>query len=123
VAVQSANVSHIFFENLVAFENPNRTRGSGAAIFRSKFVNLGTQLPVVPLPGAKQNKIAAAPARNLHDKPLAPQTHARGSGGARLIFFDRKLTPTLQREQSSGAAEELFVVHSTSLRVHFQPHI
>jgi hypothetical protein len=50
---------------------PNRTRGSGAAKFRSKSLNLGTQLPGVPLSGAKENTyFATAPARNLHDKQI-----------------------------------------------------
>jgi hypothetical protein len=51
---------------------PNRTGGSGAAKFRSKSWNLGTQLPGgVPLSGAKESThFATAPARNLHDKPI-----------------------------------------------------
>jgi hypothetical protein len=70
-AVQGANASHTLFENFAPVSNPNRTRGSGAAIFCSKSLNLGTQLPGVPLSGAKENTyFATAPARNLHDKPI-----------------------------------------------------
>jgi hypothetical protein len=46
-AVQGANVSHGLFENFAPLSNPNRTRGSGAATFRSSSSNLGTQLPSV----------------------------------------------------------------------------
>jgi hypothetical protein len=54
-AAQCANVSHKLFEIFAPVSNQNRTRGSGAAIFRSSSLNLGTQLPSVPLSGAKKH--------------------------------------------------------------------
>jgi hypothetical protein len=63
VAVQGANVSHRLFEKCAPVSKPNRAR--------SKSWNLGTQLPGVPLSGAKENTyFATAPARNLHDEPI-----------------------------------------------------
>jgi hypothetical protein len=81
VAVQGVNVSHTLFENFAPVSKPNHTCGSGAAKFRQKSLNLGTQLPGVPLSGAKENTyFATAPARNLHDKPIL-----LGSGRERVL--------------------------------------
>jgi hypothetical protein len=54
-------------QNFATVSKPNRTRGSGAAKFRSKSWNLGTQLPGVRTSlGSKRKHIdfATAPARN-----------------------------------------------------------
>jgi hypothetical protein len=48
-------------------------------------LNLGTQLPGVPLSGAKENTyFATAPARNLHNKPILL---GKWSGATVNIFY------------------------------------